>query len=70
MDLKRFTFRGKGSGCSKASHCMKQPSSAKGKAAFARGQGSAVGVNRRASAISRSVEGKPTLVHGQDFRSR
>ncbi|KAI6687721.1 hypothetical protein NL676_024549 [Syzygium grande] len=65
MDLKRFTFPAKGSGCSKASHCMKQPSSAKSKAAFARGEGSAVGVNRPASAISRSVESKPTLVHGQ-----
>ncbi|KAI6689990.1 hypothetical protein NL676_026818 [Syzygium grande] len=70
MDLKRFTFRCKGRVCSKASHTMKQPSSAKSKAAFARGQGSVVGVSRRASAISRAVESKSALVHGQDFRSR
>ncbi|KAI6678552.1 hypothetical protein NL676_039348 [Syzygium grande] len=45
-DLKRFTFSCKGSGCNNASHSMKQPSSAKSKAAFARGQGSVVGINR------------------------
>ncbi|KAI6704877.1 hypothetical protein NL676_007839 [Syzygium grande] len=64
MDLKRFAFRCKGRVCSKASHAMKRPSSVKSKAAFARGQGSVVGVSRRASAIFQiCVESKSALVH-------